>query len=58
LLETFLSCIKRAPDECWDNLEYVEGFSDGQEQSDDMTALVMFAGDDGDGDRWTKEKVL
>jgi serine phosphatase RsbU (regulator of sigma subunit) len=43
LLETFLGCEERAPDEVlgtiWNTLE---AFSDGQEQSDDMTALVLF----------------
>ena len=43
LLETFLGCKDSAPDEVlgaiWNTLE---AFSDGQEQSDDMTALVIF----------------
>jgi serine phosphatase RsbU (regulator of sigma subunit) len=43
LLETFLACNEPAPDQVlgtiWNTLE---AFSDGQEQSDDMTALVLF----------------
>ena len=43
LLETFVDCKEPTPDlvlDCvWNALE---SFSDGQEQSDDMTALVMF----------------
>jgi serine phosphatase RsbU (regulator of sigma subunit)/anti-sigma regulatory factor (Ser/Thr protein kinase) len=42
LLKTFLACNESAPDEVlgtiWNTLE---AFSDGQEQSDDMTALVL-----------------
>ncbi|MDP9051053.1 MAG: PP2C family protein-serine/threonine phosphatase [Acidobacteriota bacterium] len=43
LLKAFLGCKDPAPDQVlgtiWNTLE---AFSDGQEQSDDMTALVMF----------------
>ena len=43
LLETFLACKEPTPERTlgtlWDTLE---AFSDGQEQSDDMTALVLF----------------
>lgn len=42
LLETFLACKEPTPEQTlgsiWDTLE---AFSDGQHQSDDMTALVL-----------------
>ena len=43
LLQWFLDCKETAPDRVLGSLwETLEAFSDGQEQSDDMTALVMF----------------
>jgi serine phosphatase RsbU (regulator of sigma subunit) len=43
LLETFLACHAPTPDEVLGSIwKTLEAFSDGQEQSDDMTALVMF----------------
>jgi serine phosphatase RsbU (regulator of sigma subunit) len=43
LLDTFLGCEEPTPERMlahlWDTLQE---FSDGQEQSDDMTALVLF----------------
>jgi serine phosphatase RsbU (regulator of sigma subunit) len=49
LQETFLACNEPSPERIlgslWDTLE---AFSDGQDQSDDMTALVLFRDHDGD----------
>jgi serine phosphatase RsbU (regulator of sigma subunit) len=43
LLETFLACNEPTPERTLAHLwATLEGFSDGQEQSDDMTALVLF----------------
>jgi serine phosphatase RsbU (regulator of sigma subunit) len=43
LLETFLACHEPTPDEVLGSIwKTLEAFSDGHEQSDDMTALVMF----------------
>jgi serine phosphatase RsbU (regulator of sigma subunit)/anti-sigma regulatory factor (Ser/Thr protein kinase) len=43
LLETFLECGQLTPDDVLDRIWQTLGeFSDGQEQSDDMTALVLF----------------
>ena len=43
LLETFLACEELTPERTLVHLwRTLEGFSDGQEQSDDMTALVLF----------------
>jgi serine phosphatase RsbU (regulator of sigma subunit) len=43
LLDTFLSCQDPTPDGTLGSLWHtLEAFSDGQEQSDDMTALVLF----------------
>jgi serine phosphatase RsbU (regulator of sigma subunit) len=43
LLETFLACKEPTPDATLGSLwNTLEAFSDGQEQSDDMTALVLF----------------
>lgn len=43
LLETFLECNEPTPELVLDDVwKALERFSDGQEQSDDMTALVMF----------------
>jgi serine phosphatase RsbU (regulator of sigma subunit) len=43
LQETFLSCKELTPDGTLGSLWHtLEAFSDGQEQSDDMTALVLF----------------
>jgi serine phosphatase RsbU (regulator of sigma subunit) len=43
LLETFLSCNEPTPDGTLGSLWHtLEAFSDGQDQSDDMTALVLF----------------
>jgi serine phosphatase RsbU (regulator of sigma subunit) len=49
LFETFLTCKEPSPERTlrflWDTLE---AFSNSQEQSDDMTALVLFREPDGD----------
>jgi serine phosphatase RsbU (regulator of sigma subunit) len=43
LLESFLACGEPTPEMVLDSLwQTLNGFSDGQEQSDDMTALVLF----------------
>lgn len=43
LLQAFLSCEEPTPERTLRHLwSTLEGFSDGQEQSDDMTALVLF----------------
>jgi serine phosphatase RsbU (regulator of sigma subunit) len=43
LLETFLACKETTPEGVLKSLwQTLEAFSDGQEQSDDMTALVLF----------------
>ena len=43
LLQTFLACEEKTPDRVLGFLwETLEAFSDGQDQSDDMTALVLF----------------
>jgi len=43
LLEAFLACEEQTPERTLIHLwRTLEGFSDGQEQSDDMTALVLF----------------
>ena len=43
LLEAFVSCKEPSPDGTLGSLwTTLESFSDGQEQSDDMTALVLF----------------
>jgi len=43
LLETFLSCEEPTPEGTLSSLWHtLEAFSDGQDQSDDMTALVLF----------------
>jgi serine phosphatase RsbU (regulator of sigma subunit) len=43
LLETFVDCQEPTPELVLDRVwQALESFSDGQEQSDDMTALVMF----------------
>ena len=43
LLETFVECREPTPELVLDDVwKALERFSDGQEQSDDMTALVMF----------------
>ena len=43
LLETFLACEEPTPERALRHVwRTLEGFSDGQEQSDDMTALVLF----------------
>jgi serine phosphatase RsbU (regulator of sigma subunit) len=43
LLQTFLACEETTPERTLGHLwRTLEGFSDGQEQSDDMTALVLF----------------
>jgi len=43
LLESFLACKENIPERVLGSLwETLEAFSDGQDQSDDMTALVLF----------------
>lgn len=43
LLETFVACGELTPDRTLGSLwQTLEAFSDGQDQSDDMTALVLF----------------
>jgi serine phosphatase RsbU (regulator of sigma subunit) len=50
LLQTFLSCEEKTPDGTLKHLwRTLEGFSCGGEQSDDMTALVLFRTRKGDG---------
>ena len=49
LLETFVSCKEPTPDGTLGSLWHtLEAFSDGQNQSDDMTALVLFRNHYGD----------
>jgi serine phosphatase RsbU (regulator of sigma subunit) len=49
LLEAFLSCRETTADRTLESIWHtLEVFSDGQEQSDDMTALVLFRDHDGD----------
>jgi serine phosphatase RsbU (regulator of sigma subunit) len=49
LLETFLSCREPTADRTLKSLwQTLAVFSDGQEQSDDMTALLLFRNHDGD----------
>jgi serine phosphatase RsbU (regulator of sigma subunit) len=49
LLEAFLSCRETTADRTLESIwQALEVFSDGQEQSDDMTALVLFRDHDGD----------
>ncbi len=49
LLETFLACAEPTPDRTLQSLWHtLEAFSDGHDQSDDMTALVLFRDHNGD----------